>query len=240
MSRHRGSRQMAQEMMKIPATSTSKRLGFLLAALLTFGLWGCDSMMGGDGPGTHDEPPTVAVLLDGSPSFLPKIDEAQDVTVRFLARNSVNGTAKIFIYRIDHDPRLVEAIGQYDYLKKSTKDLVASIKNPVNQPGTDIVGALEMALTKLRTSGSGPKHMLVFTDGIVYSPIVGGQRLGYTPLEEFDWSRLEGIQTRFYFLEARPYRVLTEKALPVLSDLKLYEDAEGADPKQILRAVEDY
>lgn len=210
-------------------------LGILPVALLA----GCDGVMGGPSPSLDEDPPVVAVLLDGSTSFLPWIDEAQLVVTRFLARNSVNGTAQVYIYRIDRAPKLIEVVKQFDFVQKETKDLIAQIKNPDNAPGTDIIGAIELAKVKLSQAGNGPKHMLVFTDGLVYAPKVNGARLPYVSLDQYDWSKLAGIQTKFYFLETEPYKVLAAKALPVLPSLGLHEAPEGADPKEILAALED-
>lgn len=202
-------------------------------------LAGCDSVMSGPSPSLEEDPPVVAVLLDGSSSFLPWIDEAQLVVTRFLARNSVNGTAHVYIYRIDREPKLIEVVKQFDFIQKETKDLIAQIKNPGNAPGTDIVGAVELARIKLSQAGHGPKHLLVFTDGLVYPPKVNGARLPYVELDQYDWSQLAGIQTRFYFLETEPYKTLAAKARPVLPELQLFEAPEGADPKEIMAALED-
>lgn len=210
-------------------------LGILSITLLA----GCDSVMGEPSSSLEQDPPVVAVLLDGSTSFLPWIDEAQLVVTRFLARNSVNGTAQVYVYRIDRDPKLIEVVKQFDFVQKETKDLIAQIKNPDNAPGTDIIGAIEQARIKLSQAGNGPKYLLVFTDGLVYAPKVNGARLPYGSLDQYDWSQLAGIQTRFYFLETEPYRTLAAKARPVLPELQLFEAPEGADPKEIMAALED-
>ncbi len=97
---------------------------------------------------------------------------------------------------------------------------------------------IEQARVKLSQSGPGPKHMLVFTDGKVYAPRVDGKRLPFVQLEQYDWSKLDGIQTRFYFLDTQPYRILLDKAVSVNPEIKLHEAPEGADAREIMRVLE--
>ncbi len=223
-----------------------KALEDVKAKVLAFGilslsvLSGCNSMIGSAQEIDESEPQTrVAIVFDTTRSFWHYMPAALKVVKAFLSRNSVSGEADVYLFRMDSQPRYVKQIPAYELMNDDTKNTIEQLGEPSSELGTDVVGALRLAVEKLRRNeNSNQLFLLAFTDGNV-DPAKSSERVEqFTSLQDFDWEELKGIRTRFYFLDRKPYNEILSLVANKELDVDAKEAPDALDSRSILQLVE--
>lgn len=182
----------------------------------------------------------VAILVDQSGSFVKNLPAAAQIIQRYIKENAVAGSAEIYLISVDRSPRVLGYFPAEQLLNTKRGAVLDKITatNPLD--GTDIIGALRLAHTKLtKDNGSQPgrQYLLVMSDMCVDRQTNPAK--AFPTLDDFDWNSLRGMDARFYFVaaskEAQVTRLLEQGGIhcPVL------DQAESSD-KKLAEGVEDY
>jgi hypothetical protein len=208
----------------------------ILLPLIALSLVGCDAFSPDTTApdadhGKEKVSAKIAIVVDGTGSFTPSLGAASLVVSKFINRNATLGDAEVYVYRLDNAPRLVTRLHASEFLSADQSVLLKSLGAATPGTGTDVVGAMEMAVKKLQRDDdveADRKVLLVFTDGFIDPMKEGGVTHNFRRYEDFDWGSLNGIETHMYFLENAPYEELTRVTKDHGAKVELSEAGEGA------------
>lgn len=166
---------------------------------------------------SDDEPSApdarIVVMVDESASFGKDLPTAARIITRFIRENAVGGSCEVYLIAIDRSPRILGFYPAEELMDRDSNTILQKISAVTPLDGTDIVGGLQLAATKLnKNNGSKParRMLLAFTDGYV-DP--AKQQLPaaktFPQLSAFNWNLLSGVDTHFYFASSDKEMELT-------------------------------
>ena len=170
--------------------------------------------------GCNDDEPTtkdtqtvtrIAVIVDESGSFQKYLPTAAAIIQRFIRENAVAGSAEVYLISADRAPRVIAYYEAEKLLDKTGAGLLGKITaiNPLD--GTDIDGALSLAVEKLtKNNGTKPgkQYLLCFSD--MFADRQTNPKVEFKPLDAFDWKSLQGMSPQFYFVDHKNELFITD------------------------------
>ncbi len=156
------------------------------------------------------EPPTgpekvgrMAVVIDESASFTENLPVAAKIVSTFLKEHAMVGDVDVYLISMDRNPRVLGFYPAAQLPNKTSMDLLKEIDKTCPQDGTDVVGALRLAVQKLNEDrleeGTvvGDKYLMVFSD--MHVDRGTNPRVDFAGLESFDWASLAGCKKTYCF-----------------------------------------
>lgn len=153
----------------------------------------------------------IAVVLDESASFQQNLPTAQAIVARYIRENAVAGESEVYLFAMDREPRQLEYYPAEAMLDARSNEVLEKMKatHPLN--GTDVVGALRLALEKLHKDTGvqpGKRVLLVFSDLHVDQSTPPAKEL-FEPLEAFAWAELQDVESHFYFVAQKNEEIVS-------------------------------
>jgi hypothetical protein len=143
----------------------------------------------------------VVIVFDHSGSFQGALLEAWLKIDKLLTRYRVQPGDEIILVALNNRPRKVFDGQASPSDRRQAKEKFLALRGIAPGRGTDVIGALEVAVDELSRDDQPAKKLLwVLSDLYVDQP-PGGRKVFRTP-EEFDWSRLKGMETEWFYVDA--------------------------------------
>lgn len=165
---------------------------------------------------TLDGTPRVVVVVDESASFKANLSSAVKIVSRFIGENALAGDCEVYLIAMDRAPRVLQYYPSGRTLDASGNQILEELETAINPlDGTDVVGALRLASYKLAKDNGqnvSSRSLLVFSDCHV-DPAHEAPAQTFAPLSEFNWTSLDQVQCRFYFVSSK-----VEPELATLTD----------------------
>ena len=223
-------------------TRTGFLLGVALVPVLTSGCAGdgadgADGDPTGGGAGIQAAPvDRIVVIVDESGSFEKYLPQAAAIVEGFIQQNAVSGSAEVSLIAMDRHPRVIGFYAAEELLNKQGASVLKAMKATTAEDGTDVVGALDIALFELNkktasASAPGKRYLIAFSD--LYADRQTNPKKVFPQLDAFNWKSLSDLTSaRFYFVEQANER----KLVPMLEKLGLQNcevknEAASNDPK---------
>lgn len=158
---------------------------------------------------TEQLPPRIAVVIDTTGSFQKNLKMAADIVSQQIRTNALEGDSEIYLIRMDDKPEVTAHFGAEELINKRSDQLLKALHRVGRGIGTDVVGALELALRKLeRPPIPSRRYLLVFGDLIVDN----APRRKFRRLDSFAWDRVDKIESHFYFVNPNVQATLEDIA----------------------------
>ncbi|NCO38920.1 MAG: hypothetical protein COZ06_02325 [Armatimonadetes bacterium CG_4_10_14_3_um_filter_66_18] len=177
----------------------------------------------------------IAVVVDRTGSFKLYLVDAGRKVRAYLNELALTSEDEVYLVAMEATPELVGYFPGTFFTKAQAEMLKEKLGTCTEGSGTDVVGAIELALDRLNMNPQvAARHLLVFSDGIA-DPAKSPEGVvhNFRRLEDWDWTKLQGVHAKFYYLGTKPYDVKgTLAKLPVVAsstakkDLELWSDVE--------------
>jgi VWFA-related protein len=105
-----------------------------------------------------EQPITVALLLDVSPSTRFRIEEIQDAAIDFV--NQLKPSDKVIVIAFDEDVRVLTPP------TSNRSQIISAIRRTNFGDGTSLYEAVDYALSRALSQFEGRKAVVIFTDGV--------------------------------------------------------------------------
>ena len=175
-------------------------------------------------PPATDAVPRLVLVVDESASFQKNLPIVANLVTRFIKQEALVGNSDIYIITMDRQPRVLHMFKAAEVMKKGDQEILARLSETCPQDGTDVVGALQLAVNKLNEdpvdeyAKIGPRYLEVYSDMQVdngHNPSVT-----FNALNQFDWNGVKDCaKVRFYFVDddqktdmSQPLRAMLQKA----------------------------